>query len=91
MSWETRTRVRNAWAAGLTQLGTKNMQATAQNFTTLCAIFIVLMTALFLGYLIFGYSHIKDTMWKTNLTLKIMTLDFVPRHCLPELKAFSRY
>jgi len=53
--------------------------------------FILLMTALFLGYLIFGYNHIKDTMWKTNLTLKIMPLDFIPRHCLPELKAFFRY
>ena len=53
--------------------------------------FILLMTALFLAYLIFGYSHIKDTMWKTNLTLKIMPLDFIPRHCLPELKAFFRY
>ena len=50
-----------------------------------------MMTALFLSYLIFGYSHIKDTMWKTNLTLKIMPLDFIPRQCLPELKAFLRY
>ena len=50
-----------------------------------------MMTALFLGYLIFGYSHIKDTMSKTNLTLKIMPLDFIPRQCLPELKAFLRY
>jgi hypothetical protein len=75
----------------VTQCTTSYYAQLIKQYTTLYAIFILLMTALFLGYLIFGYSHIKDTMWKTNLTLKIMPLDFIPRHCLPELKAFFRY
>jgi hypothetical protein len=60
-------------------------------YTSLFGAFVVLATVLFVGFLLFGYSGIKDAMWKTNLTLKIMPLDYIPKHCLPELKAFYKY
>lgn len=53
--------------------------------------FVVSMTVMFIIFMIFGFSRIKDLMWKTNLTLKIMPLDYVPKECLPQLKAFYQY
>ncbi len=53
--------------------------------------FIALMTILFAIFLIFGYSRIKDSMWRTNLTLKIMPLDLLPKQCLSEMKSFFKY
>jgi hypothetical protein len=53
--------------------------------------FIALMTILFGVFLVFGYGMIKDTMWRTNLTLKIMQLEFLPKNAISELKTFHRY
>jgi hypothetical protein len=74
----------------VTQSTTDYYGSLIRQYTILYSLFVVLMFALFLGYLVFGYNSIKDAMWKTNLTLKIMPLDFIPRHCLPELKAFFK-
>ena len=53
--------------------------------------FIALMTILFGGFLVFGYSRIKDSMWRTNLTLKIMPIELLPKESLSEMKSFFKY
>ncbi|TNV87499.1 hypothetical protein FGO68_gene6494 [Halteria grandinella] len=74
----------------VTQSTTDYYGSLIRQYTILYSLFVVLMFALFIIYLFLGYNKIKDAMWKTNLTLKIMPLDFIPRHCLPELKAFFK-
>lgn len=74
----------------VTQSTTDYYGTLISQYTLLFSLFVILMFALFFGYLLIGYNRIKDDMWKTNLTLKVMPLDFIPRHCLPELKAFFK-
>jgi len=60
-------------------------------YTILFAVFILILVLLYIGFISFGYGKIKDQMWKTNLALKIMPLDYIPKERLPELKAFFMY
>lgn len=57
-------------------------------YSTLYGIFIVCMVFLILFFFIYLYNGIRDTMWRTNLSLKIMPMDFIPREHLADLKAF---
>jgi hypothetical protein len=57
-------------------------------YTILYGIFVVVITFLLVYFFAFAYQNIKDTMWRTNLTLKIMPMDFIPKECLPDLKKF---
>ena len=74
----------------VTQSTTNYYSQLIKQYTILYTLFIVFMIILFVGYLLLGYNKIKDQMWKTNLTIKILPLDFIPKHCLPELKLFFR-
>jgi hypothetical protein len=57
-------------------------------YKALFSAFIFVMTCLFIVFLAFGYRKIKNSMWKTNLTLKILPFDQVPKQCLSDLKEF---
>lgn len=66
-------------------------QNLSQQYILIFALFIALASLMFTAFMIFGYRGIRDTMWRTNLTLKIMPLDYIPRSLLPELKSFYKY
>ena len=48
-------------------------------YTILYGVFVVCMTFFILFFFLYYYIRIKDTMWKSNLTLKIMPMDFIPK------------
>ena len=57
-------------------------------YTVLFGVFLVGLVGGVLWFFTVSYRQIKDIMWKTNLTLKIMPMEFIPRKCLPDLKKF---
>ena len=61
-----------------------------KQYAILYSVFILVMVVLFFLFTVYGYVRIKESMWKTNLTLKILPLDFVPSKCLQELKVFYK-
>jgi hypothetical protein len=75
----------------VTEATTVYYKSLIDQYKILYAAFIVLMTALFAAYMVLGYQTIKRSMWKTNLILKILPLEVIPKLCLPDLKAFFKY
>ena len=75
----------------VTEATTVYYRSLIDQYKILYAAFIVLMTALFTAYMVLGYQTIKRSMWKTNLILKILPLEVIPKLCLPDLKAFFKY
>ena len=75
----------------VTEATTAYYRSLINQYKILYAAFIVLMTAIFTSYIVVGYQTIKRSMWKTNLILKILPLEVIPKICLPDLKAFFKY
>ena len=75
----------------VTEATTAYYRSLINQYKILYAAFIVLMTAIFTSYMVVGYQTIKRSMWKTNLILKILPLEVIPKICLPDLKAFFKY
>ena len=75
----------------VTEATTAYYSSLIDQYKILYGAFIVLMTAIFTSYMVVGYQAIKKSMWKTNLILKILPLEVIPKLCLPDLKAFFKY
>jgi hypothetical protein len=75
----------------VTDATTVYYRSLIDQYKILYSAFIVLMTGLFTAYMVLGYQKIKRSMWKTNLILKILPLEVIPKLCLPDLKAFFKY
>ncbi len=62
----------------VTEAVNKYYQDLITNYRSIFIGFVILMTFLFIVMFCIGYNRLRFQMWKSNMSLKILPMEFLP-------------